>query len=140
MKHIPYLDVDALVMEPQINNPPKKNDFAILTLKKPVEFGENIAPICLPHNPFRYYKDRVATLYGFGYNDTVREVVEEIARHEKITNKPFKNGRSLEFSEITIVSQEDCKELYGNGKHWIRAVPKEQDIFLHPWFSYIIVK
>ena len=82
MKHIPYLDVDALVMEPQINNPPKKNDFAILTLKKPVEFGENIAPICLPHNPFRYYKDRVATLYGFGYNDTV----EEIARHEKITN------------------------------------------------------
>jgi len=44
------------------------NDFAIITLSEPVNFGKGIIPICLP-DPNSNYEDKKVTVSGWGYNE-----------------------------------------------------------------------
>ena len=50
------------------------HDFAIVTLKEPVDFQRGVVtPICLPENPSQNYDGKAATTIGYGYKDRTEQ-------------------------------------------------------------------
>ena len=50
------------------------HDFAIVTLKEPVDFLRGVVtPICLPENPSQNYGGKAATTIGYGYKDRTEQ-------------------------------------------------------------------
>merc|ERR1712079_18763 len=86
------------------------NDFAILRLSSPVTFTTEVAPACLPADVKQTYKNKVATVTGWGTLESGGQ--QPTVLHEV---------------DLTITTNKYCKEQYGWGisKNMICAMGPE---------------
>ena len=99
-----YLDIAGL----KIN---EDNHFCIVTLKNPVQFGDNVAPLCLPdinniHNQYDDEEDMLrAQILGFGYDKEYGNQLKEQARTERKTNERLITKQPYRFENSTLCMQ-----------------------------------
>ena len=103
-------DVAEIIMHPEYRESNNNNDFAILRLSSPVTFTTEVAPACLPADVKQTYKNKVATVTGWGTLES--------------------GGSSptvLHEVDLTITTNKYCKEQYGWGisKNMICAMGPE---------------
>ena len=102
-----YLDIAGL----KIN---EDNHFCILTLKNPVQFGDNVAPLCLPdiNNIHNRYDEGEGTMeaqvLGFGYDKEHGDQLKDQARTERKTSERLITKRPYTFENSTL-----CMQRYG---------------------------
>ena len=101
-----YLDIAGL----KIN---EDNHFCILTLKNPVQFGDNVAPLCLPdinniHNQYDEEGSLEAQILGFGYDKEHGDQLKDQARTERKTSERLITKRPYRFENSTL-----CMQRYG---------------------------
>ena len=100
------------------------DDFCILTMKDYVEFNSgNIAPLCLPDNPYKdYHEGGSVEMYGFGYDDSVDEDMATHAKGEKEFGQMVANSRELKRHATPVISRQDClREAFNNLTKWTSA-------------------
>ena len=103
-------DVAEVIMHPEYRESNNNNDFAILRLSSPVTFTAEVAPACLPADVKQTYKNKVATVTGWG-------TLESGGQQPTV----------LQEVDLTITTNKYCKEQYGWGisKNMICAMGPE---------------
>merc|ERR1712223_2351340 len=103
-------DVAEIIMHPEYRESNNNNDFAILRLSSPVTFTTEVAPACLPADVKQTYKNKVATVTGWGTLESGGQ--QPTVLHEV---------------DLTITTNKYCKEQYGWGisKNMICAMGPE---------------
>lgn len=68
----------------------------MIKLKKPLNFGETIRPICLPEFPFEPVNSKQIRVIGFGYKNFNARKISNI----------------LQKVDLELISLERCNEMY----------------------------
>ena len=93
-----HVQISDIRIHPDFDRDFYDNDFAIITLKKPVTFNEKIQQVCLPANTENYLDGVFATITGWG--------AQKIGSLNLAT--------TLQAADVKIVSHERCKQSYGS--------------------------
>ena len=93
-----HVEISEIKIHPEFDRDFYDNDFAIVTLKKPVTFNEKIQQVCLPANTETYLDGVFATITGWGA--------------QKIDSLNL--AATLQAADVRIVSHERCKQSYGS--------------------------
>ena len=93
-----HVQISEIKIHPEFDRDFYDNDFAIITLKKPVTFNEKFQQVCLPANTENYLDGVFATITGWG--------AQKIGSLNLAT--------TLQAADVKIVSHERCKQSYGS--------------------------
>ena len=94
-----HVKVSDIKIHPEFNSFAYDNDFAILTLEKPVTFNEKIQQVCLPKDTERDLFGKTAKITGWG-----------VSNLDKFSSL----AKTLQVANVKIESHEICQESYGS--------------------------
>ena len=94
-----HVGVSDIKIHPEFNAFNYDNDFAILTLEKPVSFNEKIQQVCLPKDTERDLVGQSAKITGWG--------VKNLGKFPNLAD-------TLQAANVKIESHERCKQKYGS--------------------------
>ena len=97
-------DISSYKNHPQYDASTIDNDFSVLHLASPVELGDRAIPACLPDLRFSGDKlvGKYVTVSGWGRLN-IKETINDDSDYPEL----------LQSVDLPVLSQEDCRELYG---------------------------
>ena len=99
LKDTNHVKVSDIRIHPKFDSFAYDNDFAILTLEKPVTFNEKIQQVCLPKDTDRYLVGQHAKITGWGVSNL---------------DKFSRLATTLQAANVKIESHKRCQQNYGS--------------------------
>ncbi|KAM3184431.1 hypothetical protein ACTXT7_008383 [Hymenolepis weldensis] len=98
------------------NNFDAKDDIALLKLKKPVQFNENVRPACLPNPGEEFEAGNICAVAGWGQTSQAAELDQMELNNRKAEVQYLQNksdiSSTLRHINVPLISSEDCEDRF----------------------------